>query len=78
MMGFTMRRSIPAALDVNQFPLTLAGGLRASFADIASESLPDGLTALMRRTDANQGEQGHGPSAPEADRIDRRGRRRAA
>jgi hypothetical protein len=58
-MGFTMRRSIPAALDVNQFPLTLAGGLRASFADIASESLPDGLTALMRRLDANQGEQGH-------------------
>jgi hypothetical protein len=50
-----LRRSIPAALDVNQFPLTLAGGLRASFADIASESLPDGLTALMRRLDANRG-----------------------
>ena len=67
-----MRRSIPAALDVNQFPLTLAGGLRASFADIASESLPDGLTALMRRLDANQGEQGRGPSAPEANHLSSR------
>jgi hypothetical protein len=33
-----MRRSRPAPLDGNQFPLTLAGGLRASFADVASES----------------------------------------
>jgi hypothetical protein len=73
-----MRRSIPTALDGSYFPLTLAGGLRASFADIASESLPDELTTLMCRLSANQGEQEHGPSPPKADRVDRRGQRRVA
>jgi hypothetical protein len=76
--GVAMRRFTPAALDGNQFPLTLAAGLRASFADVVFESLPDGLTALMSRLDANHGEQGHGPSAPEPNRADRGGRRRAA
>jgi hypothetical protein len=78
-MGVVMRRSIPRPFDGNQFPLTLAGGLRSSFADVASESLPDGLTALMRRLDANGREQGHGPGASsEANHPDRRRRRRVA
>jgi hypothetical protein len=77
-MGVVMRRSILRPFDGNQFPLTLAGGLRSSFADVASESLPDGLTALMRRLDANGREQGHGPSASEANHPDRRRRRRVA
>jgi hypothetical protein len=36
-----------------QLPLTLAGGLRAAFADVVSSPLPERLTALLRRLDAH-------------------------
>jgi Anti-sigma factor NepR len=32
-----------------QLPLTLAGGLRTTFADVVSSPLPDRLAALVRR-----------------------------
>ena len=45
-----MRRSnVLVPLDrTMQFPLTLAGGLRTTFADVVSSPLPDRLTALTR------------------------------
>ena len=63
------------------FPLILADGLRAAFADFGSTPLPEGLAALMRRLSADRDECSgeelkHGASATETSkRIDRRGRR---
>jgi hypothetical protein len=62
-----------------QLPLTLAGGLRTTFADVVSSPLPDRLTALMRRLqsdrDERSGGSANGASATETSRrIDRRGR----
>jgi Anti-sigma factor NepR len=53
---------------LDQFPLTLAHGLRATFADVTSDPLPDGLTALVSRLDQSQPSpqtrgQKHGSSA---------------
>ena len=71
-----MRRSTRRPLDGNSFPLTLAFGLRAEFADFTSEPLPERLAALMRRLDERPsederlGEQARGLSTPDADGID--------
>jgi hypothetical protein len=48
-----MRRSILTPVDGKQFPLTLAGGLRAMFAEVGSEPLPDEFTTLLSRLGAN-------------------------
>jgi hypothetical protein len=57
------------------FPLILADGLRAAFADVGSTPLPEGLAALMRRLSDREdrsGEPNHGASATEtSNRIDR-------
>jgi hypothetical protein len=68
-----------------QLPLTLAGGLRTTFADVVSSSLPGRLAALVRRLQANrnersgtnaQGRSANGAIATEtSSRINRRGRR---
>jgi hypothetical protein len=66
-----------------QLPLTLAGALRATFADVVSSPLPEHLATLMRRVnsdgDARSGEErNYGAIATETEtsrRIDRRGRR---
>ena len=64
-----------------QLPLTLAGGLQTTFADVVSSPLPDRLAALMRRLHADRDERlgeepDHGASATEtSSRINRRGRR---
>ncbi len=63
-----------------QLPLTLAGGLRTTFADVLFSPLPDRLAALMRRLSADRDERSggrnHGASATEtSSRIGRRGRR---
>src|SRR6266511_144028 len=65
-----------------QLPLTLAGGLRTTFADVLSSPLPDRLAALMRRLSADRDERSggrnDGASATEtSSRIGRRGRRRS-
>jgi hypothetical protein len=86
-----MRRRTKTLLDQKKFPLTLAGGLRNTFADIASTQLPRRLTELMRRLSADRDERSgdepnhgasatdepnHGASATEMpSHIDRRGRR---
>jgi len=56
-----------------QLPLTLAGGLRTTFADLVSSPIPERLAALMRRLHADRNERSgeehnNGP-------IDRRGQR---
>jgi hypothetical protein len=40
-----------------QLPLTLAGGLRTTFADVVSSPLPGGLAALVRRLEADRNER---------------------
>jgi hypothetical protein len=44
-----MRRPAQVPFDQMKFPLTLAGGLQAAFADFVSNPLPEHLAALMRR-----------------------------
>jgi hypothetical protein len=67
--------------DQTKFPLTLANGLRRTFADVVSAPLPQHLAELMcqlheDRDKRSGGEPGHGASAAETScRIDRRGRR---
>jgi len=73
---FVMLHSAFWRLD--QFPLTLAHELRVTFANVTSDPLPDGLTALMSRLDQSQPSrqtrgQKHGSSASEAHRVNRRG-----
>jgi hypothetical protein len=76
-----MRRPILIPLDRGKFPLTLAGGLRTTFADVVSTPLPGRLAALMRRVNAARNkrsaeEPDHGASATGTSRrTDRRGRR---
>jgi hypothetical protein len=49
-----MRRPTRVPLDPMKFPLTLAGGLRTTFADVVSIPLPGRLAALMRRLNAGR------------------------
>jgi hypothetical protein len=63
-----------------QLPLTLAGGLRTTFADVVSSTLPGRLAALVRRLQADHnersGEERNWAIATEtSSRINRRGRR---
>src|SRR5439155_17599700 len=63
------------------FPLILAGGVRALFADVVSTPLSERLASLMRSLNADgderSGEANHEASAAEtSSRVDRRGRRR--
>jgi hypothetical protein len=74
-----MRRPASVQLDRMKFPLTLAGGLRATFDDLVSTPLPGRLADLMRQLnsdgDERSGEEAdHGASATETSRrVDRRG-----
>jgi hypothetical protein len=75
-----MRTLVPLVRTM-QLPLTLAGGLRTTFADVVSSPLPGRLLALMRQlyADGNERsgeERDDGASATKkSSRIDRRGRR---
>jgi hypothetical protein len=73
-----MRRQTHRQLNTLEFPLTLAGGLRSTFDDLASTPLPARLATLMRclSNECSEGEPGHGASNTEtSNHIDRRGRR---
>jgi hypothetical protein len=50
--------------DQMKFPLTLAGGLQAAFADFVSNPLPERLAALLRQLSAERSgdEPNHGAS----------------
>jgi hypothetical protein len=50
-----MRRPAKVSLDRMKFPLTLAGGLRTTFADVIST--PRRLAALVRRLKADRDER---------------------
>jgi hypothetical protein len=76
-----MRRPTLVPLDQMKFPLTLAVGLRTTFADVVSIPLPGRLATLVRRLNADRldllGEEpGHGARSTEtSSHIDRRRRR---
>jgi hypothetical protein len=61
-----MRHPAQVSLDRMRFPLTLADGLQAAFADFVSNPLPERLAALLRRLsvdcDERSGEPTHGAS----------------
>jgi hypothetical protein len=62
-----------------QLPLNLAGGLRSTFAEVASSPLPERLAALVSRLNAERtassGEGlNDGASTTKSSRLDRRGR----
>jgi hypothetical protein len=54
-MGYT--RLVPPLDRTMQLPLTLAGGLRTTFADGVSSPLPGRLVALRRRLQADHNER---------------------
>ena len=58
-----MRRPTSVPLDRVKFPLTLADGLRTTFADVVAIPLPAQLAALTHRLDTLGEEPGHGASA---------------
>lgn len=66
-----MRRPTSVPLDRVKFPLTLADGLRTTFADVVAIPLPAQLAALARRLDALGEEPGHGASATDTRRSAR-------
>jgi hypothetical protein len=72
-----MRRPAQIPFDQMKFPLPLAGGLQAAFADFVSNPLPERLVALLRQLSAEGAERSgeepsHGASAREMlSRIDR-------
>jgi hypothetical protein len=69
-----MRRPTSVPLDRVKFPLTLADGLRTTFADVVAIPLPAPLAALTRRLDVLGEEPDHGASATDTRRcINRRG-----
>jgi hypothetical protein len=49
-----MRRPTHIPLNPLEFPLTLAGGLRRTFADVVSAPLPERLATLLRRLSADE------------------------
>jgi hypothetical protein len=51
-----MRRPAQVPLDRMRFPLTLADGLQAAFADFVSNPLPERLAALLRQLSADRDE----------------------
>ena len=71
-----MHRPAKVPFDGMGFPLILAGGLRAFFADVVSTPLPERLASLVGLLtadgDERSGEPNHGASATEtSNRIDR-------
>jgi len=64
-----MRLPTAFSLDITKFPLTLAGGLRMQFADVACAPIPQGLAALLHRLAddgaEHSGERGNGTSPTE-------------
>jgi hypothetical protein len=72
-----MRRPALVPLDRTKLPLTLAGGLRRTFAGVVSSPLPPRLAELVRRLNSDGyecsgGKAGHGASAAEtSSHIDR-------
>ena len=69
-----MRRPTLVPLDRVKFPLTLADGLRTTFADVVAIPLPVQLAALTCRLDTLGEEPGHGASATDTRGcINRRG-----
>ena len=72
-----MRRPAQVPFDQMKFPLALAGGLQAAFADFVSNPLPERFVALLRQLSAEGAERSgeepsHGASATEmSSRIDR-------
>ena len=76
-----MHRPAKVPFDGMGFPLILADGLQAIFADVVSSPLPERLASLMRSlsADCDEGlgeEPDHGADATQAaSRIDCRGRR---
>ena len=69
-----MGRSIPVALELTKFPLTLAAGLRTTFDEVLSTPPPGRLAALMGRLNTDEGEPDRGAGFSKApNRIDRRG-----
>jgi hypothetical protein len=49
-----MHRPTHIPLNPLEFPLTLAGGLRRTFADVVSAPLPERLATLLRRLSADE------------------------
>src|SRR5438270_13286347 len=78
-----MHRLAKVPFDGMGFPLILADGLQAVFADVASTRLPERLASLMRSLSADGDERSgeepnHGATAADtSSRVDRRRRRRA-
>jgi hypothetical protein len=63
-----MRRPAQVLFDQMKFPLPLAGGLQAAFADFVSNPLPERLVALLPQLSAEGAERSgeepsHGASA---------------
>ena len=76
-----MRRPTLVPLDQMKFPLTLAVGLRTTFADVVSIPLPGRLATLVRRLNADRNEllgedPVHGASGTETSSHIARRRRR--
>jgi hypothetical protein len=73
-----MHRPARVPVDGMEFPLMLAAGLRAVFADFVSTPLPERLASLIRSLSADGDERSgeepnHGASAAEtSSRVDRR------
>jgi hypothetical protein len=58
-----VRRPTRAPLDRTRLPLTLAGGLRVTFADVVSSPLPRRVPELVRRLSADHDECSAGEAA---------------
>ena len=58
-----MRRPTLIPLDRTKFPMTLASGLRTTFADVVSIPLPERLAALVHGLSADRNELSGGRGA---------------
>ena len=74
--GQAMRIIVPLDSTM-QLPLSLAGGLRTTFADVGSSPLPERLAALVRRLGGDRTESSgeERDEGAKSSHIDRRGRR---
>ena len=76
-----MRHPTAISLDMTNFPLNLAAGLRMEFADVTCAPISQDLAAFLRRLAddgaEHSGEGGNGTSSTETSSgVARRGRRR--
>src|SRR5262249_55423729 len=79
----SMRPPTAVSLDITQFPLTLAAGLRMEFAEVACAPMPQELAVLLCRLADDgagySGDEGNGTRPAETSRrVARGGRRRVA